>query len=113
MAALNPVERWLWGSVIRNALTIPTTRLVREMPRIGLKAATQLQVGMFWLAPTFALVVGVWLRLAPQPLRWIGDAFLAAGLVALFFVLVRVFSHIRAAKQWRQDHDPQRDEPAC
>src|SRR2546422_8252658 len=49
LSSLSPVERWLWGAVVRRNLTRARTRLSRFIPKYGLKAATQIVIGEMWL----------------------------------------------------------------
>jgi membrane protein YdbS with pleckstrin-like domain len=113
MDALNPLERQLWAPLIRNGLTIPTTRLVQLIPRYGIKAATQIQVALLWLAPATLWVVGYFFYLVtPAPIDRVGFALIAVGALCILFAAGRMVTYRQHARAWRESiRAPQNDMP--
>src|SRR3954471_2328356 len=101
MRSLNPLDRALWGRLIRNGLTRPGTRLVTSIPRYDVTAATQLQVAVLWLLPATLWVFGfVVYLLTPTAYDYIGLALAGAGALCIVFAVSRLLTyrfHVRAA----------------
>src|SRR4051812_16142908 len=103
MDALNPLERRVWGRLIRNGLTIPTTRLVQSIPQYGIKAATQLQVALLWLAPATLWVAGYLVYLVtPAPIDRVGFVLVGLGALSLLFAAARILTYRQHARAWRE-----------
>src|SRR5438309_11918286 len=101
MAALNRLERAIWGRLIRNGLTIPESRLFRSIPRYGVRGATQIQVGILWIIPAQIWVIGAFIADgANGAAHYVGDALILLGLLCIGCAVTRLMTsrrHARAA----------------
>jgi hypothetical protein len=49
MSTLSPVDRVLWGGVVRRNLAVSDSKLTRMLPKYGARGATLIFVAQLWL----------------------------------------------------------------
>jgi hypothetical protein len=103
LASLNPLERALWGGIVKRNLSRSGTRLSRMIPKYGVRASTQNVVANMWLLPAFLGFVGIPLISSHSAgSRGLGIFLVILAFACLVFALFRVSTSFRSRKAFRQ-----------
>jgi hypothetical protein len=104
LASMTWIERVLFSRSIEKRISNPKNRIVKRVPKYGVRGATHLELSILWRAVIF---MGAVIAIVGQFVN-VGGVVAAGVLILLFggfMAFLRVFSGANAGKEWRAASD--------